>query len=89
MVFSVFFGYNEIRSMSGRYASYWNAFLSYTLFMLSFQRISPTSPNMQRQAAAAAANQGVLNAQLAAAAAARLPGTCLITTFIICSSQPD
>ena len=22
-----FFGYNEIRSMSGRYASYWNAFL--------------------------------------------------------------
>ena len=25
--FSVFFGYNEIRSMSGRYASYWNAFL--------------------------------------------------------------
>ena len=27
MVFSVFFGYNEIRSMSGRYASYWNAFL--------------------------------------------------------------
>ena len=27
MVFSVFFGYNEIRSMSGRYASYWNALL--------------------------------------------------------------
>ena len=27
MVFSVFFEYNEIRSMSGRYASYWNAFL--------------------------------------------------------------
>ena len=27
MVFSVFFGYNEIRSMSGWYASYWNAFL--------------------------------------------------------------
>ena len=25
--FSSFFGYNEIRSMSGRYASYWNAFL--------------------------------------------------------------
>ena len=24
-----FFGYNEIRSMSGRYASYWNAFLSF------------------------------------------------------------
>ena len=31
MVFSVFFGYNEIRSMSGRYASYWNAFLYYIL----------------------------------------------------------
>ena len=30
MVFSVFFGYNEIRSMSGRYASYWNAFLFVT-----------------------------------------------------------
>ena len=26
--FFSFFGYNEIRSMSGRYASYWNAFLS-------------------------------------------------------------
>ena len=25
--FFSFFGYNEIRSMSGRYASYWNAFL--------------------------------------------------------------
>ena len=25
--FSSFFGYNEIRSMSGQYASYWNAFL--------------------------------------------------------------
>ena len=25
--FFTFFGYNEIRSMSGRYASYWNAFL--------------------------------------------------------------
>ena len=24
--FFSFFGYNEIRSMSGRYASYWNAF---------------------------------------------------------------
>ena len=31
IVFSVFFGYNEIRSMSGRYASYWNAFLYYIL----------------------------------------------------------
>ena len=27
MVSSVFFGYNDIRSMSGRYASFWNAFL--------------------------------------------------------------
>ena len=27
--FFSFFGYNEIRSMSGRYASYWNAFLCY------------------------------------------------------------
>ena len=25
--FFIFFRYNEIRSMSGRYASYWNAFL--------------------------------------------------------------
>ena len=25
--FFSFFGYNEIRSMSGRYTSYWNAFL--------------------------------------------------------------
>ena len=32
VVFSVFFGYNEIRSMSGRYASYWNAFLFFFLF---------------------------------------------------------
>ena len=27
--FFSFFGYNEIRSMSGRYASYWNAFLCF------------------------------------------------------------
>ena len=27
--FSSFFGYNEIQSMRGRYASYWNAFLSW------------------------------------------------------------
>ena len=31
--FFSFFGYNEIRSMSGRYASYWNAFLWYLLFL--------------------------------------------------------
>ena len=30
--FSSFFGYNEIRSMSGRYASYWNAFLFSIIF---------------------------------------------------------
>ena len=33
--FFSFFGYNEIRSMSGRYASYWNAFLfSVEVFIL-------------------------------------------------------
>ena len=30
--FSSFCGYNEIRSMSGRYASYWNAFLFKNIF---------------------------------------------------------
>ena len=30
--FSSFCGYNEIRSMSGRYASYWNAFLFYIMY---------------------------------------------------------
>ena len=30
--FFSFFRYNEIRSMSGRYASYWNAFLFMTYF---------------------------------------------------------
>ena len=44
--FFSFFGYNEIRSMSGRYASYWNAFLSYCRFTesvdLSYtERITP------------------------------------------------
>ena len=34
--FFSFFGYNEIRSMSGRYASYWNAFLSRSIFLLFF-----------------------------------------------------
>ena len=34
--FFSFFGYNEIRSMSGRYASYWNAFLfSLTLLVIT------------------------------------------------------
>ena len=32
--FFSFFGYNEIRSMSGWYASYWNAFLFF-LFLYS------------------------------------------------------
>ena len=31
-VFFSFFGYNEIQSMSGRYASYWNAFLFWFFF---------------------------------------------------------
>ena len=31
-----FFGYNEIQSMSGRYASYWNAFLFYRMFLGNF-----------------------------------------------------
>ena len=30
--FFSFFRYNEIRSMSGRYASYWNAFLLLLVF---------------------------------------------------------
>ena len=30
--FFSFFGYNEIRSMSGWHASYWNAFLLFKLF---------------------------------------------------------
>ena len=30
--FFSFSGYNEIRSMSGRYTSYWNAFLSFVTF---------------------------------------------------------
>ena len=33
--FFSFFGYNEIQSMSGRYASYWNAFLCYYDFTTS------------------------------------------------------
>ena len=37
--FLSFFGYNEIRSMSGRYASYWNAFL-FRDGIVSFPRIS-------------------------------------------------
>ena len=32
--FFSFFGYNEIRSMSGRYASYWNAFLFHNISVL-------------------------------------------------------
>ena len=38
--FFQFFGYNEIRSMSGRYASYWNAFLLIkVLLCISLQNI--------------------------------------------------
>ena len=33
--FSSFFGYNEIRSMSGRYASYWNAFLYFLIVWMT------------------------------------------------------
>ena len=35
--FFSFFGYNEIRSMSGWYASYWNAFLFSLFFKYDFQ----------------------------------------------------
>ena len=41
--FSSFFGYNEIRSMSGRYASYWNAFLFvWILFQTTTSRTMQT-----------------------------------------------
>ena len=40
--FFSFFGYNEIRSMSGRYASYWNAFLLKPYFMFGDARKSVT-----------------------------------------------
>ena len=36
VVFFSFFRYNEIRSMSGRYASYWNAFLFKCFFFIYF-----------------------------------------------------
>ena len=36
--FFSFFGYNEIRSMSGRYASYWNAFLYILTFVMSLPK---------------------------------------------------
>ena len=39
--FSSFFGYNEIRSMSRRYASYWNAFL----FCIRILTTSPPGPD--------------------------------------------
>ena len=38
--FFSFFGYNEIRSMSGRYASYWNAFLFYSCTNKRWKRCS-------------------------------------------------
>ena len=40
--FFSFFGYNEIRSMSGRYASYWNAFL------FKFQWIDCSLPRLRK-----------------------------------------
>ena len=40
--FSSFFGYNEIRSMSGRYASYWNVFL----FTCTFTCLLPTATDI-------------------------------------------
>ena len=52
--FSGCIGYNEIRSMSGRYASYWNAFLLPMFFVQSYQppnsksEPSPTNLNMVR-----------------------------------------
>ena len=39
MVFSVFSGYNEIRSMSGQYASYWNAFLLVDLICQRYYKL--------------------------------------------------
>ena len=35
--FFSFFGYSEIQSMSGRYASYWNAFLFFLHFSLNWE----------------------------------------------------
>ena len=47
--FFSFFGYNEIRSMSGRYASYWNAFLFddvlLLLYSLPFNQLLMMSDN--------------------------------------------
>ena len=40
--FVSFFGYNEIRSMSGQYASYWNAFLLLELYLSSCGNIVET-----------------------------------------------
>ena len=44
--FFSFFGYNEIRSMSGRYASYWNALL---LLYEAGLGASPSEPTLQRK----------------------------------------
>ena len=40
--FFSFFRYNEIRSMSGRYASYWNAFLYFGIFVESVSNTQGT-----------------------------------------------
>ena len=39
--FSSFFGYNEMRSMSGQYASYWNAFLFFPAFGVFHVNLEP------------------------------------------------
>ena len=44
-VFFSFFGYNEMQSMSGRYASYWNAFL-YDLFLQGQGGMTPSAPRI-------------------------------------------
>ena len=41
-------GYDEIRSMSGRYASYWNAFLSFIVRLLHHHKLSNFSPTIHK-----------------------------------------
>ena len=43
--FFSFFGYNEIRSMSGRYASYWNAFLFSIVFHTGHGDVTDITPS--------------------------------------------
>ena len=44
-----FFGYNEIRSMSGRYASYWNAFLFLCAYTCQYNYLADLSSIYTRQ----------------------------------------